>query len=177
MTGEVRGDWLGLSPQWCMGIFPNITDLKVAARPAGRSCGKWLELLGGVVAATLHHPGRPPQLQGETWQGVRGPGDAWRGKHTGSFSLGHMGLWVPCWVPSTNLRRVCCVTFCHFMHTCLGRGELLHLGLWILASQLPQPNPNVLLLHEATRLETYSLKTAHCTFLLKLGCRILPRLY
>lgn len=122
MTGKVKGDWLGLTPQWCMVIFPNVTDLKVAARPTSRSCGKWLELLSGVVAAALHHPGPPPQLQGESWQGVRDPGDAWHGKHTGSFSLGHMGFWVPCWVLSTNLRRVCCVTFCHFHAHLPGEG-------------------------------------------------------
>ena len=87
-----------------------------------QSCRKACKQKLWKMAAALHHLGPPPQLQGESWQGVRGPGDAWRGKHTGSFSLGHVGLWVPCWVLSTNPRRVCCVTFCHSMRTCLGRG-------------------------------------------------------
>ena len=94
-----------LIPLWLTGVFLDITDLKVATRPASRSCGKWLKLLRGGAAAALHCPGPPPQLQGESCGAREGSGGCPAWETHCCFSLRHLGLWAPHWVLSTNLQR------------------------------------------------------------------------
>ena len=105
MIGQERDEGVSFRthPTVAHGIFLHITDLKVAARPASRSFGKWLELLCGGAAAALHCPGPPPQLQGESWGHVRGLGDAWLGKHT---AVSPSGTWD----------SGCCPGFCPQIH-------------------------------------------------------------
>lgn len=176
----MRGSVFELIPLWLTGVFLDITDLKVATRPASRSCGKWLKLLRGGAAAALHCPGPPPQLQGESWGHVRGLGDAQLGKHT---AVSPSGTWDP------GLHAGFCPQiykgldghFLPFWATLPVEGgplcpRALHLAPQPrLETSLPQPSPNILL-HKATRLEIHSLKVAYCAFLLKLGCRTFPHL-
>ena len=107
MTGQERNEGVRFRthPTVAHSVFLHITDLKVAARPASRSFGKWLKLLCGGAAAALHCPGPPPQLQGESWGHVRGLGECLAWETHVCFSLRHVGLRVLPWVLSTNPQR------------------------------------------------------------------------